>query len=303
MRAEMGRAGRKKILRRAAATGVLAALLLGLVAGVVLPARAKSAERATPAGASLEPAKPSEALCFPLGTTSFRVSDAYGWRADPFTGEEAFHRGVDLACAEGTPVRAALGGTVTAESFPEGTANFVSYINNAKSAGAGVIFAPVSINYAQLIVEAAAAQGFDGALLGSDTWDSNKVIESATGKDVEIYVTTFYQEGGAPDFDSGIKEWMNANPDALTNNGGNDMVAAVTAVGYDTYFTALEALKIAGSTEPSAVLEALPKVSFDGVTGKIEFDDIGDAKRDSAFIKTANTEAGTWDFVKVQTVG
>ena len=196
-----------------------------------------------------------------------------------------------------------LGGTVTAESFPEGTANFVSYINNAKSAGAGVIFAPVSINYAQLIVEAAAAQGYDGALLGSDTWDSNKVIESATGKDVEIYVTTFYQEGGAPDFDSGIKEWMNANPDALTNNGGNDMVAAVTAVGYDTYFTALEALKIAGSTEPSAVLEALPKVSFEGVTGLIEFDDIGDAKRDSAFIKTANTEAGTWDFVKVQTVG
>ena len=196
-----------------------------------------------------------------------------------------------------------LGGTVTAESFPEGTANFVSYINNAKSAGAGAIFAPVSINYAQLIVEAAAAQGYDGSLLGSDTWDSNKVIESATGKDVSIFVTTFYQEGGAPDFDSGIKEWMNANPDALTNNGGNDMVAAVTAVGYDTYFTALEALKIAGSTEPSAVLEALPKVSFDGVTGKIEFDDIGDAKRDSAFIKTANTETGVWDFVKVQTVG
>lgn len=196
-----------------------------------------------------------------------------------------------------------LGGTVTAESFPEGTANFVSYINNAKSAGAGVIFAPVSINYAQLIVEAAAAQGYDGSLLGSDTWDSNKVIESATGKDVSIFVTTFYQEGGAPDFDSGIKEWMNANPDALTNNGGNDMVAAVTAVGYDTYFTALEALKIAGSTEPSAVLEALPSVSFEGVTGKIEFDDIGDAKRDSAFIKTANTETGAWDFVKVQTVG
>ena len=196
-----------------------------------------------------------------------------------------------------------LGGTVTAESFPEGTANFVSYINNAKSAGAGVIFAPVSINYAQLIVEAAAAQGYDGSLLGSDTWDSNKVIESATGKDVSIFVTTFYQEGGAPDFDSGIKEWMNANPDALTNNGGNDMVSAVTAMGYDAYFTALEAIKAAGSAEPSAVLEALPKVSFDGVTGKIEFDDIGDAKRDSAFIKTANTETGVWDFVKVQTVG
>ena len=197
----------------------------------------------------------------------------------------------------------ALGGTVVKEDFPEGSANFVSYINNAKSANAGVIFAPVSINYAQLIVEAAAAQGYEGALLGSDTWDSNKVIESATGKNVTAFVTTFYQEGGAPDFDSGIKEWINANADAKTNNGGNDMIAAVTAIGYDAYFTALEALKIAGSTDPKAVLEALPSVSFEGVTGLIEFDDIGDAKRDAAYIKTANTEAGTWDFVKVQTVG
>ena len=196
-----------------------------------------------------------------------------------------------------------LGGTVVAEDFPEGSANFVSYINNAKAANAGVIFAPVSINYAQLIVEAAAAQGYQGALLGSDTWDSNKVIESATGKDVTAYVTTFYQEGGNPEFDSGIKEWINANPDAKTNNGGNDMVAAVTAIGYDAYLTALEALKIAGSTDPKAVLEALPSVSFEGVTGLIEFDDIGDAKRDAAYIKTANTEAGVWDFVKVQTVG
>ena len=197
----------------------------------------------------------------------------------------------------------ALGGTVVAESFPEGTANFVSYINNAKSAGAGVIFAPVSINYAQLIVEAADAQGFDGALLGSDTWDSNKVIESAKGKDVSAYVTTFYQEGGNEEFDNGIKEWINANADAKTNNGGNDMIAAVTAMGYDAYFTALEALKAAGSTDPAAVLEALPGVSYEGVSGLIEFDDIGDAVRDSAFIKTANTETGAWDFVKVQTVG
>ena len=197
----------------------------------------------------------------------------------------------------------ALGGTVVSDSFPEGTANFVSYINNAKSAGAGVIFAPVSINYAQLIVEAADAQGYEGALLGSDTWDSNMVVESAKGRDVGVYMTTFYQEGGNAEFDKGIKEWINANADAKTNNGGNDMVAAVTAMGYDAYFTALEAIKAAGSTDPKAVLEALPGVSYEGVSGKIEFDEIGDAKRDSAFIKTANTESGVWDFVKIQTVG
>ena len=197
----------------------------------------------------------------------------------------------------------ALGGKVISEDFPEGSANFVSYINKAKAEGAGVIFAPVSINYAQLIVEAADAQGYEGSLLGSDTWDSNMVIESAKGKNVSAFVTTFYQEGGTPEFDSGIKEWINANADAKTNNGGNDMIAAVTAMGYDAYFTALEAIKAAGSTDPSAVLEALPGVSYEGVSGKIEFDDIGDAIRDSAFIKTANTTDGVWDFVKVQSVG
>ena len=30
--------------------------------------------------------------------------------------------------------------------------------------------------------------------------------------------------------------------------------------------------------------------------------EIGDAARDSAYIKTANTETGAWDFVTVQTV-
>ena len=196
----------------------------------------------------------------------------------------------------------ALGGTVINEDFPEGSANFVSYVNNAKSAGAGAIFAPVSTNYAQLIIEAAAAQGFDGALLGSDTWDNNMVLQSAQGKDVQVDITTFYQESGS-EFDTGIKEWINANEDAKTNNGGNDMVSAVTAMGYDAYFTALEAIKAAGSTAPADVLAALPGVSYEGVCGMIEFDDIGDAIRDAAYIKAANTETNNWDFVKVQGVG
>lgn len=128
------------------------------------------------------------------------------------------------------------------------------------------------------------------------------VVESAKGKDVSIKITTFYQEGGNPEFDAGIKEWMNANADAMTNNGGNDMVSAVTAMGYDAYFVALEALKAAGSTDPAAVLEALPGVSYEGVSGLIEFDEIGDAKRDQAYIKTADTAEGVWEFVTVQGV-
>lgn len=73
-------------------------------------------------------------------------------------------------------------------------------------------------------------------------------------------------------------------------------MAAVSVMGYDAYYTALEALKAAGSTEPAAVKAALPNVKYTGITGEIAFNETGDAIRDSAFIKTANTETGLWDF-------
>jgi murein DD-endopeptidase MepM/ murein hydrolase activator NlpD len=40
------------------------------------------------------------------------LTSPYGPRPDPFTGEEATHRGVDLAAPEGTDIRAALDGVV-----------------------------------------------------------------------------------------------------------------------------------------------------------------------------------------------
>ncbi|MEG2950254.1 MAG: ABC transporter substrate-binding protein, partial [Clostridia bacterium] len=80
--------------------------------------------------------------------------------------------------------------------------------------------------------------------------------------------------------DTGFKAWLNQNKDALTNNGGNDMISAVSALGYDAYFVALEALKAAGTTDSKAVNEALWKVSYTGVTGAIAFNEIGDANRD-----------------------
>lgn len=193
-----------------------------------------------------------------------------------------------------------LGMKVITAEFPSNNSDFTSYITNAKNEGADVIFAPTSISYGQLIVEQVAAQGLDVKLLASDTWDSNMILASAEGKDVDIYVSTFYAEGGDPEFEEGIKAWMNENSEALTNNGGNDMVAAVTVMGYDAYFTALEALKAAGSTDKADVLAVMPSVTYTGISGSIAFDEIGDAVRDTAYIKTANTESMVWDFVAVQ---
>ena len=181
--------------------------------------------------------------------------------------------------------------------FPENNSDFTSYLTTAKNEGADVIFAPCSIQYAQLIVEQAAAQGIDIPLLGPDTWDSNQILGAAQGKDIEIFVSTFYAEGADPDFEAGFKAWLNENSEALTNNGGNDLISAVSVMGYDAYHVALEAMKKAGSVDKADILAAVPGVTYTGVSGAIAFDEIGDAIRDSAFIKKANTENNVWDFV------
>ena len=193
-----------------------------------------------------------------------------------------------------------LGMECVVESFPKNNSDFTSYLTTAKNEGADVIFAPTSISYAQLIVEQAAAQGIDMPLLASDTWDSNVILGAAKGKDVKVYVTTFYAEGGNAEFEKGFKEWIKSDSTNLSNNGGNDIISAVSVMGYDAYYTALEALKAAGTTNPQDVMAALPGVKYTGITGEISFNEEGDANRDSAFVKTANTESGLWDFVTVQ---
>ena len=160
----------------------------------------------------------------------------------------------------------------------------------------------MSTEAAAQIIAKADTQALGMPILAGDTWDSNVILNAAKGTDVQICVTTFYQEGADEAFDKGIKEWINSDATALANNGGNDELAAVTVMGYDAYYVALEALKAAGSTDPEDVLEAIPSLEYVGVTGNIAFDDIGDALRDSAFVKQCNTETGVWDFVTVATV-
>ena len=196
----------------------------------------------------------------------------------------------------------ALGGEVVSETFQEGNSDFTSYITSAKNEGAEVFFAPSSTEVAALLIEQAASQGLGMPLLAGDTWDSNVILNAAEGKDVDIYVSTFYQEGGDPEFDAGIKEWINSESTAKANNGGDDTVSGLTVMGYDAYYVALEALKAAGSTDPAAVNEALWDVTYTGVSGDISFNEIGDANRDAAYVKNANTETGAWDFVAEQSV-
>jgi len=196
-----------------------------------------------------------------------------------------------------------LGGTCVMETFQEGNSDFTSYITKAKNEGCNICVAPISVEALALFMDQANTQSLGMPILGGDTLDSNVVQEVCKGTNLDVYCSTFYAEGGNPEFDKGFKEWLESDSTALANNGGNTVIAACTVLGYDAYFVALEALKAAGSTDPADVLAALPSVQYDGATGHIEFDEIGDAIRDAAYVKHLNTETGEYELygeVKVQ---
>ncbi len=196
-----------------------------------------------------------------------------------------------------------IGGEVVEDTFTEGTSDFSSYLQNAIDAGADVIFAPSATNYAALIIEQAATKGVSMPILAGDTWESSVISDAQKANGGDVYCSTFFDEnddsGLAKEFVTGFKAWLNANADKKTNNGNNDIVAAVSALGFDAYNVALDALEAAGSVDGEAVRQALVALNGDYVTGAISFDENGDANKDTAYIKQAID--GGFSFVKVQT--
>jgi murein DD-endopeptidase MepM/ murein hydrolase activator NlpD len=52
-------------------------------------------------------------------------SSNFGWRLDPFSGQQAFHEGIDFMAEQGTPVKAAAGGVVVQAEYHPAYGNMI----------------------------------------------------------------------------------------------------------------------------------------------------------------------------------
>ena len=64
-------------------------------------------------------------IVVPVPAGRYSITDGFGWRNDPFTGERRFHYGTDFAGAEGTPILAAADGVVTIVDSGGGFGNLI----------------------------------------------------------------------------------------------------------------------------------------------------------------------------------
>lgn len=190
------------------------------------------------------------------------------------------------------------GSVVAKEQFQTNQTDFKAILTNVKAINPDVIFAPSSITTAPLLIKQARELGITAPIMGGDTWENATIIENA-GADAEgIVLSTFFDEAEpatdeAASFITGFKEY-------LIDNNQDEIIPAVSALGYDAYLTVLEAIKTANSTDSNAIRDALTGVSLVGVTGAISFDEKGDANKDMAFIKTV--ENGAFKFLMTVSV-
>ena len=199
----------------------------------------------------------------------------------------------------------ALGGKVTSKTFQTNETNFKSLLQTAVDSDIDVIFAPSSIASAPLIIAQARELGITCPIMAGDTWENQSIIENAGASATDVYLSTFFDEAdtSGAEFVNGFKAFLNSDSANLTNNGGNDGVAAVSALGFDAYMTAIAAIEKAQSKDGTAIRDALATLEYaDAVTGAVKFDANGDAEKSTAYIKTIDVENACFNFIKLQSI-
>ncbi|WP_432406102.1 ABC transporter substrate-binding protein [Wukongibacter sp. M2B1] len=163
--------------------------------------------------------------------------------------------------------------------YNTGDQDFTAQLTSIKESGAEVIFAPGNFTESALIMKQAKELGVDIPILGGDTWETPEVIEIA-GEAAEGAVFSTFFDANAKLTDT-TGEFLKAYNEKYSKEP-----AAVTALAFDAYLLALDAIKRADSTDPTAIRDALAETKeFPGAAGVVTLDENGDAVK-SAVIKT-----------------
>lgn len=173
-----------------------------------------------------------------------------------------------------------LGGKVVAkEAFLQKDQDFKATLTKLKAAGADVIYIPAYYEEVGRIIKQARELGITVPLLGTDGWDSPKLIEIAGAAALNNgYFSNHYSpEDKDPrviKFVEAYKKEYNQTPDALA------------ALGYDSALLLMDAIKRAGSAEPSKIKDALAATkNLQLVSGVITLDEKHDPVKSAVIIE------------------
>lgn len=158
------------------------------------------------------------------------------------------------------------GKIVATEGFLPKDNDYRALITKIKGKNPDVVFVPAYYESVGKIVKQARELGLNVPIVGTDGWDSPKLVEVAGAANLN---NTFFSNHYTPEdpdekvqaFVKAYKAKYNQTPDALG------------ALSYDAAYIMAEAIKNAGDTDPEKITQALAAIkNFKGVTGEVTLD-------------------------------
>jgi branched-chain amino acid transport system substrate-binding protein len=176
------------------------------------------------------------------------------------------------------------GGTVVLfKSYSKDDVDYSVLLTDVKQSRAELLFLPDYYQKVGLIAKKARELGITAAMLGGDGWDSPDMVKIAGASIEGGYFTNHYSpEDPRPEVQQFVSKYEarhGAKPDALAT------------LGYDATLIMLEAIRRAGTDKPSAVRDAMAKISnFATVSGRISFDKNGNPLKSTVVLQYRNGE-------------
>ncbi len=156
-----------------------------------------------------------------------------------------------------------IGEIVIWESYDRDQENYFDLLDDVRIANPDVLYLPGYYNTMNKIAVQARNYGINAVLIGSDGWHSPELAMDRLGG---AYFTTHYIP---TEPNAAIQQW-------IARYETSYIVApdALATLGYDAANLLLTAMEEAGAvTEPTLVAAAMTSQAFEGITGRITFDE------------------------------
>ena len=172
------------------------------------------------------------------------------------------------------------GGAIAAEgNFSSGDKDFKAQLTSIKPANPEAIFLPCYYTEAALITRQARDLGINVPIFGGDGWEAPELIQIGGQAMENTYYSTHYSpEATEPAVVNFVKKFK-----ARFNGETPD---AMAALGYDSVYFLVDAIKRAGTTDEPKLRDALAATKeFVGVTGKTSMDEHRNATKPAVIVQ------------------
>jgi len=160
--------------------------------------------------------------------------------------------------------------------YLEKTADFTPFLDEIRTFRPEVIFLPGHIKDSSFIIKQARIGGIKSIFIGGDGW--NESMYKAVGSVIEgnYYANQWHQDGSGQKNRRFVEKYRHRSRD----------FDAGSALGEDAVFLFADAVRRAGSLDPTRIRDAIAATrDFPGVTGNISFDRNGDPIKPVVILK------------------